>query len=515
LEINLVSDLFEEDTVLKITRREAIKLGLTCSGSFLLPLDFSSPALAQSSPQIIPFQYPIKFLPVLSPVRRNATTDFYEITMEKALPKILSGLRTEIWTYNGSSPSPIIRQGKGRQSIIRFINNLDTPKSIHLCGMASLPQYDGYPEDLIPPGFYKDYHYPNNRAATYWYHDNAAESSAHSVYMGLVGIYIVADDFEGSLPLPKRGPEGEFDIPLIIQDKRFADDGRLVFDDHKKRGLLGDVVLVNGVPWPYMKVANRKYRFRVVNASVSRTYQLALSTGEDLIVIGTDGGLMYNQVAIKNLRIGMAERYEFIIDFSKYPINTPVFLENRAFSNSIDSSNSTQPIMRFDVERQEEDNTSIPIELRASPPLLVSSAVRTRKFSFGRGHNEWTINNRTWDQNRIDANPAPGDIEIWNLVNEGSWVHSVQIHQLNFQILDRNGKAPLPYERGWKNVVWLDPFEKVRIIGQFATHQGKYLINSCDLIQKDYGMMTQFEVGKDGVSPLTAAAQPLPAKPLV
>ena len=93
--------------------------------------------------------------------------------------------------------------------------------------MASLPQYDGFATDFIPPGYFKDYIYPNDRAATIWYHDHAIDKTSRNVYMGLAGMYIVEDEFERNLPLPK----GQYDVPLIIRDaffKQTDDDAKLI-----------------------------------------------------------------------------------------------------------------------------------------------------------------------------------------------------------------------------------------------------------------------------------------------
>ena len=195
--------------------------------------------------------------------------------------------------------------------------------------MASLPQYDGYAEDLICPGQFKDYFYPNDRAATIWYHDHAIDRTSRNVYMGLAGMYIVSDEEERQFNLP----QGEYDVPLILQDLRLADDGSLIFNDRGQRSLYGDISLVNGVPWPCMKVARRKYRFRVLNASTSRTFDLVLSqkenrltAGDRMYVIGSDCGLLETPVELtsplQTLVIAPAERYEFIIDFSQYDLGT-------------------------------------------------------------------------------------------------------------------------------------------------------------------------------------------------
>ncbi|HEY9780369.1 MAG TPA: multicopper oxidase domain-containing protein [Leptolyngbyaceae cyanobacterium] len=498
---------------MRITRREALKLGALAGGSLLLPITFQrrSHAGTAGSPQPTPFQIQLPIPPVLSPVRSDATTDYYEITMKKAQVNILPGLTTEIWGYNGIAPGPTIKQQMGRQSVVRFINNsVGVPTSVHLHGMAALPQYDGYAEDLTAPGYYKDYVYPNNRAASLWYHDHAIHRTARNVYMGLAGMYIVQDDIELGLPLPKD----QYDVPLIIQDKQFRTNGALVFDDQGEKSQFGDVILVNGAPWPRMEVAARKYRFRVLNGSISRSYKLALSNGDDFIMIGTDAGLMSAPVRVKDFRLGMAERYEFIIDFSKYAVGTQVVLKNLGLPNN-DDYDGTDQIMRFEVVRQEADTSSIPSTLRTVQPLLESSAVRTREFRYERTNGLWVINGKTWDNNRIDANPALGDIEIWKLYNNsGGWFHPIHTHLIDCQMLDRNGKPPFPYEQGWKDVFYVGENESVRVIGKYGPNTGKYMSHCHNTVHEDHDMMNQLEVGQGGPSPLAAAPKPLPAPPL-
>lgn len=494
------------------TRRTALKLGLLAGGSLLLPiaLQHQGYSVTAGSPQPTAFQVNLPIPSVLKPVRSDETTDYYEITINKSHAEILPGLITEIWAYNGITPGPTIEQHQGRQSIVRFINNLDIPTSTHLHGMASLPQYDGYPEDLIPPGYYKDYIYPNNRAATLWYHDHAIHETARNTYMGLAGMYIVRDNVELDLPLPK----GNYDVPLVIQDKIFATDGSLIFNHDNHNGLMGDVILVNGVAWPRMAVANRKYRFRVLNASNSRAYKLALSTGDDLIVIGTDAGLMGAPVKTRELRIGMAERYEFIVDFSKYPIGTQVILQNLGLSNN-KNYDGTGQIMRFDLVRAENDDSSIPSTLRTFQALPRSSAARERRWTFEHRSEMWMINGNTWNKNRVDANPGIGDVEIWNFITNGrDWFHPVHVHLVDFQILERNLQPPLPYERGWKDVVYVGEDDNIRVIARFGPHQGKYIMHCHNTVHEDHDMMTQFQVGQGGTNPMSASAKPLPAPPL-
>lgn len=518
-----------------MTRREALKLGAFAGSSLLLPIGFQRFSYAKDagSPKVRHFQVPLPIPPLLKPVRSDETTDYYEITMRKAPVQILPGLTTEIWGYNGISPGPTIIQRRDRQSVVRFINLIEDAShsssnhqhssstssalkgpatSVHLHGMASLPPYDGYAEDLINPGFYKDYIYPNNRPATLWFHDHAVHATSFNVYQGLAAMYQVQDDLELSLPIPKT--YGVNDIPLILQDKIFSSTGKLIYDDNGQKDLFGDVLLVNGAPWPRMEVEQRKYRFRILNASNSRIYQLALSTGDDFIVIGTDAGLIDAPRQVKNFISAMGERYEVVIDFSKYPIGTRIVLQNQKLPNQIEYD-GTEEIMCFDVVRPANDETFIPNTLRPFPIFKESQAVRVREFLYSRKGGEWVINNKVWDINRIDANPGLGDIEIWKLRNNaGGWSHPIHLHLIDCQMLDRNGKPPYAYERGFKDVFYLGPNHEVRVIGLFAPHLGKYMSHCHNTVHEDYDMMNQFEVGKGGIDPLSVPAKPLPAPPL-
>src|SRR5215210_4050609 len=162
--------------------------------------------------------------------------------------------------------------------------------------------------------------------------------------MGLAAQYILHDPIEQALPIP----HGPYDLPLIIKDAMFQQNGLLVIDDNDESGIYSDVILVNGRPWPLMQVEPRKYRFRILNASASRSYDLALDSGEPLMVIGTDGGLMPHPQPCDHVKIGMAERYEVVIDFSVYPAGQRVVMQNLGPKNNIDFE-TTDVVMAFEV----------------------------------------------------------------------------------------------------------------------------------------------------------------------
>jgi len=339
---------------------------------------------------------------------------------------------------------------------------------------------------------------------------------------GLAAQYHLHDALELALPIP----HGRYEVPLIITDATVDTSGQLIFDDHSESGLFGDVVLVNGKPWPVMAVERRKYRFRVLNASISRSYRLQLANGDPFTVIGTDAGLMPAPQRVSSLRIGMAERYEIVIDFAQYKIGQRIVIGNVSPKNNIDFA-TTRNVIAFQVAGEATDitNNRIPASLNPGAPVMnlrESDAKMTRRQALERKHGEWTINGMTW-ADVIDsgfkltaAAPALGDVEIWELENRsGGWFHPVHVHLVDFRVLDRNGQPPFAYERGPKDVVYVGENETVRVIMRFGPHVGRYMTHCHNLVHEDHDMMVQYEVGHGGPDPLTTApARPLPAPPL-
>ncbi len=501
---------------MQYTRREAFKVGLFGSAALALPVHRAASAasvLDSRMPSSLlpkPFTLPFRIPPVATPVSVHDGEDCYRIYMKEAKAEILPGYQTTIWGYDGIFPGPTIVANQGRTAKVRFINQLPlkhptlkyTPwTSVHLHGSASLPQYDGYASDICYPGEYKDYVYPDHQhARTLWYHDHGVHHTAENVTMGLAGMYKLHDAHEQSLPLPK----GEYDVPLIISDAMFKKNGEFLFTNNDQSGMYGDVIMVNGVPWPTMKVKRRKYRFRILNASVSRSYEYSLSTGDPLTVIATDAGLMPYPQSVKSMRHIMAERYEVVIDFSKYQPGQRVTLKNRNPKNNLSFANIDK-IMAFDVvdDAFDPSNNEVPAVLDPECPamnLQVSESVATRKIPLTRRKGMWAINGHFWDDvvksnfTLTEARPIKDTVEIWELTNlSGGWQHPLHIHLVDFRILDRNGKPPFAYEKGPKDVVYLGENESVRVIMRFEGC-GKYMMHCHNLVHEDHDMMTQYEV---------------------
>jgi spore coat protein A, manganese oxidase len=454
-------------------------------------------------------------------LRRSRTTrgpdglpvDHYTVTERAAPAAILpGGMRTTIWGYNGRAPGPTIKVRQGRHAVLRVRNHLpmlnrglgqEGTTSVHLHGSASLPQYDGYASDVTPPGFYKDYHFPNLQGArTLWYHDHAAHHTNQNVYAGLYAQYHMhAADEERLLP------QGEFDVAVTVGDALFGADGSLGYDGSES-GLWGDVILVNGRPWPVMRVKRRVYRFRFLVGSISRSYRLTLSTGDPVTVVATDGGLMPRARQVDRWRMGTAERYEVLIDFSRYRPGQRVVLRNLSNDNNRDFEH-TDVVMAFDVtdapfDRRDPSWRRTPDRLVGSDVMRLTEdmATRRRRLAFERKHGLWTINGRTWegvinsDFEQLIADPGLGDVEVWEIENRsGGWFHPVHIHLVDFKILSRNGMAPFDYERGPKDTVYVGEGETVRVVARFGPHRGRYMVHCHNLVHEDHDMMHQFAVG--------------------
>jgi len=517
---------------MEFSRKEFLKLGLAGGVALALPFgayacsgEGSTGTLLTSRAKLPkPFTVPLLVPPVLAPVRTNAGIYYYEMTQEIGKAEILPGLETEVWGYNGVFPGPTIESRSGRKIVVRQANNLPVPVSTHLHGGRTPSHSDGYPTDLIMPKKghdrltgghgsmdmggsprFKDYVYPlEQRATTLWYHDHRMDFTGPQVWRGLAGLHIIRDEEEDALPLPK----GEKDIPLMICDRSFDRDGSFLYPSldpslqgnpgvrgNYMDGTLGDTILVNGAPWPVLEVSNTRYRFRILNASNARRYELALEPGKaPFIQIGSDGGLLGAPILHRTLPVAQAERFDVVIDFSKYDIGDEVTLKNRM------GEGRTEDVMRFRVTRREKDDSMVPrrlSDMAEFDELEESSANRTRAFRFTRvgdeGRTMWGINGEPFDPGRMAARPALGSTEVWQ-VKAAPASHPVHIHLVHFKVLSRNDGEPLPTDAGWKDTVGLSSGEEARVLVRFEGYRGRYVFHCHNLEHEDMMMMANFEV---------------------
>jgi len=371
---------------------------------------------------------------------------------------------------------------------------------------------------------YKDYWYPNFQPArTLWYHDHGVHHTAQNAYSGLVAQYHLHDAAEEALL-----PQGRYDVPLTIGDAMFAADGSLAYQDKDHSGLWGDVILVNGVPWPFMEVQRRVYRFRVLTATLSRSFNFRLvnvTTGAQVpvTVVATDGGLMPKSQTVTSWRQAGAERYEILVDFSQFKglkAGAKFQLRNASNNNNVDFLH-TGKVMEFrlsDEEVKDTRNNTVPGTLVNSPVmgLTAASSRQTRNLRLQHDDvtNEFTINDKTWHDVQASGftlladssgtMPKPGDVELWQIENKGGgWFHPLHIHLVDFKVISRRGGSGKvqPWELGPKDVVYVGEGETVQVLAKYdmipGVTGGRYMIHCHNLPHEDHDMMQQFQVVSD------------------
>ncbi|MFC4015769.1 multicopper oxidase family protein [Nonomuraea purpurea] len=482
------------------TRREVLRLaGLGAVAAAGVPgcsLIAGTPQpqlLTSAAPLPAPFARPLPVPEVARPVSSAGGVDFYELTEQVAQADVLPGLRTPIWGYGGTFPGPTIEARSGRRTVVKLINRLGEPTVLHLHGGHTPPESDGFPTDLVAPGASREYVFPlEQRAATLWYHDHRMDYTGPQVWRGLAGMFLVRDAEEEALPLPA----GERDLPLLICDRSFGADGVMLYPGLGERpgvreaymgGVLGDVILVNGAPWPELRVARARYRLRLCNASNARAYELA--TGGPMIRIGGDGGLLAAPLTVERIRLAPGERADVVVDFSAYKLGRRVELRNLA------GEGAQGMVMRFAVDRDEADDSAVPRKLSEVEALDPGRAAVRRDFEFGSGSMHggtgWLVNGRPFDPKRMEARPKLGDVEIWRLTSDVA--HPVHLHLDHFQVLSVNGERPQgPPE--WKDTVELREAQTVEIVTRFTDYRGRYVLHCHNLEHEDMAMMAAFEV---------------------
>lgn len=481
---------------------------------------------------------------------------FYDVRVREALHSFHPELPTQkVWGYDGMLPGPTFVAYYGQPILVRIYNELPTNSvgfgspeiSTHLHNLHSPSESDGFAGDyyssqkfgptLTAPGLYKDHLYPNCYAGydgregtngdprealgTLWYHDHRMEFTAPNVYKGLAGFYLLFDELDSgneqdSNPNALRLPSGVgiYDIPLILQDKQFDSGGYLFYDQLEQDGILGNKFCVNGKIQPFFKVERRKYRLRLLDGGPSRFYELYLTynnVNQSFSHISNDGNLLPAPITTTRVALGVAERGDIVVDFSRFPIGSQVFMVNRLKQTSGrgpegalgnprtangDLLNAGDKILRFDVDREpaQPDLSRVPAVLRELPPLDLSAVVQTRRWDFDRQNEVWKVNNLIFDVEQPRATPKRGTSEIWILKGKGGWHHPVHIHFEEGRILSRNGLPPAPHERGRKDVYVLGPNDEIRVLLRFRDFTGKYLMHCHNLVHEDHAMMLRWDI---------------------
>lgn len=480
---------------------------------------------------------------------------------------IFDGRSTQVWSYQASLLAgdrsaleilpnsylgPIIRVRRGQRVRIQFENQVEEPTIVHWHGLLVPPEMDGHPRDVVQPGETSTYEFPViNRAGTYWFHPHPHQLTGPQVYRGLAGLFLVSDDEEAALDLPS----GEYDVPLVIQDRSFDTGNQLIYLPNgmmdRMLGFLGDQILVNGHPDFTLLAARRAYRLRLLNGSNARVYKLAWEDGEPLTVIGTDGGLLEKPVERNYVTLGPAERIELWVDFARWPLGQKLRLISLPFATgsmmgmmgpgaqSTLGSGSEFSVLTVSIEHEAGDTSRLPQTLAGIERYEQSASVNARSpriFRLGMGGMggmgmrrggmgmSWTINGRVFEMDEVarDEIVQLGTQEAWIFDNTdrgggmggmggmmGGMMqlsHPMHVHGVQFQVV---GREVLPafkdvwtslsegfIDDGWKDSVLVLPGELVTVLMRFQGYPGLFLNHCHNLEHEDLGMMRNYRIDK-------------------
>jgi len=460
--------------------------------------------------------------------------------------EILPGKPTELWVYevghNGKQViNPVLRLKKDETFKATLANGISQKTIIHWHGMIVDWKNDGHPSYAIGQDQTYDYSFQvYNRGGTYWYHPHP-HPAAQQVYKGLASFFIVQDQNDERVTKSLDLQLGTTDIPLMIQDKRFNDAGPLEYSptpDENFMGFLGDMILVNLTPNPYLEVTTRVYRFRILNASSARAYRLALVRGSErhpFYIIGVDAGLLEKPYKVDEVFVGPAERVEILLDLRTLSPGDVIFLKSLQFDpmhaeellmgemaggmagGSRLEDGEDFHILKLAVKDKVTYDAQIPEKLSVIEPIDISAA-EERPISLsasmamkeGRHLMRWLINGESFDMNTYPIQTTRDKVEIWKVTNSvQSMPHPMHIHGYLFQVLERTDSPPqirrlavdsqgrIPTDLGWKDTVLIWPQETVTIAIDFKTRfagEQNYLFHCHNLEHQDGGMMINYKV---------------------
>jgi bilirubin oxidase len=429
----------------------------------------------------------------VSPVPRRVEVS---LTATRLRTSLVAGTTSEVFAYNGQIPGPTLELREGDQVVVHFRNDLPEQTTVHWHGLNLPFESDGSPFHPVEPGEKRDYVFTvrPGSAGTYWYHPHPHHRTGYQVAKGLAGAVIVraADD-----PLPAALTEKL----LILTDTRLNPDGSIDLPAEgshaglvdRENGREGDLLFVNGQVLPTLRIRpGEVQRWRILNASASRVYRLALP-GHTLTHVGSDGGLFERPVEVGEIVLASAERAEVLVRGTGAP-GARVQLQALPYDRYIPQTrpsdwNKSRPLLTLEYSAgRPVVAPPIPGRLRAIPVLDATRATATRVISLSQG----LINGREMDMARIDVSATLGATEIWEVENLVGMDHPFHLHGFQFQVLDRDG-VPEPF-RSWKDTVNVPKHQTVRFIVRYDNYPGKWMFHCHILDHEDHGMMGVLEV---------------------
>ena len=432
---------------------------------------------------------------VLTDLSPDPRTVEVRLTAAPGRLSLVPGSVTDVYAYNGQVPGPTLMLREGDRVIVHFKNDLPVPTTVHWHGLQIPASSDGSPFDPIGPGDEHDYVFTilPGTAGTYWYHPHPHHQTGYQVAKGLYGAIVIkaADDPLRTLP----------EKLLVLSDNRFLTDGAVDVPDEStlqggidaENGREGNVLFVNGQMMPTLPIRSGEVqRWRIINASASRVYRLALG-GHTFLHVGSDGGLFERPVEVSEILLANGERAELLVRGTGAP-GSRAILQSLPYDRYIPQTrpkdwNLARDVMA--VQYMSEAPVSLaalPSALRPIPTIDTSQVTARRVMSLS----QHMINGKMMDMTRVDASARLGATEIWTVENLVGMDHPFHLHGFQFQVLDRNG-VPEP-DRRWKDTVNVPKHETVRFIVRFDRHPGKWMFHCHILDHEDHGMMGILEI---------------------
>ncbi|AWB82253.1 copper oxidase [Corynebacterium yudongzhengii] len=440
----------------------------------------------------------------------------FTLTTQAGSAEILPGTTTSTWGFNGDFLGPTLRMHRGDDVEVDITNELDEMTTIHWHGMKLPAWADGGPHSPIEPGeTWSPRFGVDQPAATLWYHPHPHGRTRLHCYRGLAGLLLIDDDVSDNLDLPHE--YGVDDIPVVIMDHKFTDDGELDETLDDDLGLMGDTPVVNGITNARFDAETSRVRFRIVNGANMRFYNLALSDERAFSVVATDSGLLSEPHEVTHALIGPGERLEIVVDLEPEEEISLVSLPLEG-NFGIPEDNDEAPDFGFQHEFEflqitgpaegTPASAALPAELdpaAAEQPNL--DGVIEREFAL----NTFEINGETMDMERVDVTIDHQDPEVWIVTNENpDWPHNFHIHNSRFRVLSiDNNEVEEIGTYGWKDTVSLPPGATARLAVEFGYYPDPtvpYMYHCHMLWHEDNGMMGQFVIVEPGEE---AALEPM------
>lgn len=440
----------------------------------------------------------------------------FNLQIKSSQKSFFSGLTTDTKSFNTQNflgPTLIFRRGWNIQATVT--NSLTDTTTLHWHGLHLPAHADGGPHSPIIPGAQWNAHFTClDKAGTYWYHPHFHGKTGEHTLQGAAGLMLVRDAEESLLSLPRK--YGIDDFPLIIQSLQFDPNGKII-----PRGFQDSTLLLNGTLKPVLSVPAQWVRFRLVNASNARNFNIAFSNDLSFYLIGNDAGLLGRPLSRTRVRLAPGERVEIVFNFQNFQ-GQNLFL--RSLGSEILQGVQGGPIgfpppgtppmnsplngADFDLIRFSVGDPTQGAVLQISDSLATQNRIsegqseQTRNLVFsavaqGSWAGPFLLNDSSFNMERIDFEIPVNRTEIWNIHNQTPVAHPFHLHGFSFYILDRYGAPVEPDEAGKKDVVLINPNEQVRIItrfSDFADASSPYMFHCHLLSHEDDGMMSQFVV---------------------